>query len=79
MPTTKELSERAQSLAYSQYKKLKRHQAKEMAKRRLLWIMSIVKCKVFATKLKKKWKIMKEKREADERFEEEERRQMLLN
>jgi hypothetical protein len=45
---------RANSLAYSKYKLIKRENAKKLAKRKLMWIMCIVKCKAFANKLKAK-------------------------
>ena len=53
--TQQELKERAKSLAHSQYKKEKREYARHVAKKKLLWIMAVVKCKVFVDKLKKKW------------------------
>ena len=57
--TTQELNQRAQSLAYSIYKLEKRAMAKKAAKKKLLWIMAVVKCKVFVTKLKRKWMMSK--------------------
>ena len=52
--TPNELKQRANSLAYSQYKKEKREMARRAARKKLLWIMSIVKCKSFVNKLKKR-------------------------
>lgn len=45
LPTQKELSLRAKTLAYGQYKKEKRLYAKHQAKKKLQWIMSIVKAR----------------------------------
>ena len=52
--TNKELQIRADSLAFSKYKFEIRERAKYNAKRKFLWFMAIVKCKVFVTRLKKK-------------------------
>jgi len=46
------LKARANSLAYAKYKLIKRENAKRAAKRKLLLIMCIVKCKAFVNKLK---------------------------
>ena len=53
--TTDELKNRAQSLAHSQYKMEKRAYAKHRAKKQVLQMMVVVKCKLFINKLKKKW------------------------
>lgn len=50
--TQHELKQRANSLAYAKYKLIKRENARKQAKRKLMWIMCIVKCKAFANKLK---------------------------
>lgn len=61
----KELKNRANTLAYAQYKKEKREFARHAAQKKILWIMSIVKCKVFVNKLKKKWMETKARKEQE--------------
>ncbi len=58
-PTLKELNQRASSLAFNHYKLEKRELAKHIAKKKLMWIMAVVKCKSFVNKLKKKWQTTK--------------------
>lgn len=65
-----ELKARANSLAYAKYKLIKRENAKKMAKKKLLLIMTVVKCKAFVTKLKARVLIS---REAKKKKDEEDR------
>lgn len=65
-----ELKARANSLAYSKYKLVKRENAKKAAKRKLMLIMSIVKCKAFINKLKSK---VEQRRAEKRRIEEEQK------
>ena len=51
LPTQKELSLRAKTLAYGQYKKEKRLYSKHQAKKKLLWIMSVVKARQFVVRI----------------------------
>lgn len=71
-----EMRDRAQSLAHSQYKMEKRAYAKHVAKKRVLWMMAVVKCKLFAKKLKEKWLKSKELKELQD-YEEE--NNLLIN
>lgn len=66
--TQNELKARANSLAYAKYKLVKRENAKKAAKRKLLLIMCIVKCKVFVNKLKLK---VEQRRAEKKRLEED--------
>ncbi|CDW77124.1 UNKNOWN [Stylonychia lemnae] len=69
--TQHELKARANSLAYAKYKLVKRENAKKAAKRKLLLIMCIVKCKSFVNKLKARVQI---RRAEKKKIEEEQRR-----
>ena len=60
------MKERAQTLAYGQYKKEKRELAKHEAKKKLMWIMSVVKCKHFVNKITYQWKENRERRLREE-------------
>lgn len=40
--------------------------AKHEAKKKLLWVMSVVKCKLFVSKLKRKWLESKQRRMLEE-------------
>ena len=62
-----ELKARANSLAYARYKLIKRESARKAAKRKRLFIMSVVKCRAFATKLKERVKKARERRALDEK------------
>ena len=64
--THNELKDRASTLAHSHYKMEKRQYAKYMAKKRLMWIMSVVKAKLFVNKLKKKWQQTKSRKAQEE-------------
>lgn len=75
--TNKELQIRADSLAFSKYKFEIRERAKYNAKRKFLWFMAIVKCKVFVTRLKKKWLESKENARVEREERELEARQRL--
>ena len=63
-----ELKARANSLAYARYKLIKREAARKMAKKKRLLIMTVVKCKAFATKMKERIKKARQRRirEAEE-------------
>ena len=65
--TQQELKQRAKSLAHSQYKSEKREYARHVAKKKLLWIMAVVKCKVFVSKLKKRAQETRERKQQEER------------
>ena len=65
-----ELKARANSLAYAKYKLIKRENAKKAAKRKLLLVMCIVKCKAFVNKLKAR---VEQRRAEKKRLEEEQR------
>jgi len=64
-------------LAFSKYKFEIRERAKYNAKRKFLWFMAIVKCKVFVTRLKKKWLESKENARVEKEEREFEARQRL--
>ena len=51
LPTQKELNLRTKNVAYGQYKKEKRLYAKHQAKKKLQWIMSVVKARYFIIKV----------------------------
>lgn len=70
--TDRELKMRANSLAYSQYKQEKREYTRYQAKKKLLWFTTVVKCKVFVNKLKKRRLETKKLREQMEREQESE-------
>jgi hypothetical protein len=61
-----ELKARANSLAYARYKLIKREAARKAAKRKRLFIMAVVKCRAFATKLKERVKKARERRALEE-------------
>lgn len=65
-----ELKARANSLAYTRYKLIKREAARRMAKKKRLLIMTVVKCKAFATKMKARIIKARERRrrEAEEKM-----------
>lgn len=67
--TDQDLKLRANSLAHSQYKKEKREYARHVAKKKLFWIMSVVKAKLFANKLKKRVQMKRELRRQREQME----------
>ena len=64
-------------MAFSKYKFEIRERAKYNAKRKFLWFMAIVKCKVFVTRLKKKWLESKENARVEREERELEARQRL--
>ena len=66
--TQYELNQRANSLAYLLFKQKKREEAKKFAKRKILLIMTIVKCLSFKNKLKK---LVIQRRKERARLEEE--------
>ena len=66
--TQNELKTRANSLAYAKYKLIKREMARKAAKRKLMLIMCIVKCKAFINKLKAR---VEARRAEKKRIEEE--------
>ncbi len=66
--TQHELKARANSLAYAKYKLIKRENARKAAKRKLLLVMTIVKCKAFVNKLKARVEL---RRAEKKRLEEE--------
>ena len=54
-------------MAYAKYKLIKRENARKMAKKKLLLIMTVVKCKAFVNKLKQRVLIRREeKKKQDE-------------
>jgi hypothetical protein len=69
--TQHELKARANSLAYAKYKLVKRENARKAAKRKLMLVMCIVKCKAFVNKLKTRVEV----RRAERRRLEEEQKQ----
>jgi len=69
--TQQELKQRAKSLAHSQYKSEKRAYARHVAKKKLLWIMAVVKCKVFVSKLKRAAQATRERENRERRHQEE--------
>ena len=77
--TQHELKARANSLAYAKYKLIKREQAKKAAKRKLLLIMCIVKCKAFVNKLKARVEMRRAERkkaEDEQRIRENRRKRI---
>eukprot|EP00347_Sterkiella_histriomuscorum_P011501 403372213 len=77
--TQHELKARANSLAYSKYKLIKRENAKKAAKRKLLLIMCIVKCKSFVNKLKARVELRRaEKKRMEEEQRMKEKRRKLI-
>ena len=61
-----ELKARANSLAYAKYKLIKRENARNAAKKKLMLVMTVVKCKSFATKLKARVVLRREQRRKEE-------------
>jgi|LauGreDrversion4_2_1035121.scaffolds.fasta_scaffold201939_2 hypothetical protein len=64
--TQHDLKARANSLAYSRYKLIKRETAMKMAKKKRLMIMTVVKCKAFATIMKERIIKARERRKREE-------------
>ena len=58
--TIKELKQRANTLSYAQYKREIREYQKHLARKKMLWVMSVVKAKVFIKRLKQIWERQKE-------------------
>ena len=67
--TIKELKQRANTLSYAQYKREIREYQKHLARKKMLWVMSVVKAKVFIKRLKQIWERQKE--EEKQRAKEE--------
>lgn len=64
--TQHDLKARANSLAYSKYKMIKRENAKKMAKKKRLMLMTVVKCKAFANIMKDRILKARERRRREE-------------
>jgi len=62
-----ELKARANSLAFARYKLIKREAARRAARRKRLLIMTVVKCKAFANKLKARIIKSRERRALEEK------------
>jgi hypothetical protein len=62
-----ELKARANSLAYARYKLIKREAARRAARRKRLLIMTVVKCKAFANKMKARVLKARERRALEEK------------
>lgn len=52
--TRDEMKIRAKSLAYAQYRKLRQEESKAKAHRKLMFLLVVVKCKAFATRMKRR-------------------------
>lgn len=52
--TRDEMKLRAKSLAYAQYRKLRQEESKAKAHRKLMFLLVVVKCKAFATRMKRR-------------------------
>jgi hypothetical protein len=62
-----ELKARANSLAYARYKLIKREAARKAAKKKRLLIMTVVKCRAFATKMKQRVLKARERRALEDK------------